>query len=308
MTLEKWVSEWLTKYKRVMVKPSTYNSYRDCLVYVTSQCELAELTNMDVQEMISDMAAEGLSLSTIKHMLTLVRQSLRKAKKLGMVQNLAMLEELELPRAGKVRVMPLSSAEVKRLLDCRYMSYYGDFFTVLLLTGMRCGELIALRWQDVNMFTGEIRIRFTDYRGKLQRVKTYSGERTIPLYGELFKIFRSLYRSRIGERVFINTLGRPVCYRTLLDAWKRFCLNANITSCGIHKLRHTFAHRALRSGVPVKVVSAWLGHADIQITLQIYDAVDGDDFRNAAELLDGFLGARAQKNNALAGVVGDTYP
>lgn len=285
MTLEAWVKKWLVTYKMIMLKPSTYDSYLNYVTHVRCNVELSELTNFDIQSLISDMVAEGLKLSTVKHMLTLVRQSLRKARSLGMIDNLSMLEELELPRRSSARVEALSTAEIEKIELHKDMTFYGDFFLALLYTGCRVGELIALRWSDVNMIGREIRIRYTDYKGHLQEVKTENGVRTIPLYGQLFRIFRKLYRSRTGERVFTNTLGLPVNYRSALDAWKRYLEKIGVASCGFHKLRHTFAHTALRAGVPVKVVSAWMGHADVYITLQIYDSVSSDDFREATEML-----------------------
>ena len=286
MTLSEWVSEWLRDYKRGMVKPSTYDSYKYYVRNVVCDTELSKVTSVDVQRMISDMAAEGLSTSTIKHMLTLVRQALKKARSLGLVSSLSMLEELELPRRSTSSVEPFSAAEYEKLEQNAQNSIYGDLFLALLYTGARVGELIALRWRDVNLVGGEIHIRNTDYRGKLQPVKTDSGRRTLPIYGDLSTILRRLYRRRTCERVFTNSLGLPCVYRTVLDAWRRFLGNIGIEPCGLHKLRHTFAHRALRAGVPVRVVSAWLGHADVYITLQIYDAIDRDDFRYAAEVLE----------------------
>ncbi len=293
MNLSEWVKVWLHDYKRVMVKPSTYDSYCVNLCYVRCDVDLSDLTSIDIQRMISDMAAEGLSTSTIKHMLTLVRQALRKARSLGLVSSLAMLEELELPRRSAGTVEPFSAAEYEKIVQCAQNSIYSDLFLALLYTGARVGELIALRWRDVNLVGGEIHIRNTDYRGTLQPVKTDSGRRTLPIYGDLSAILRRRYRRRTCDRVFTNSLGLPCVYRTVLDAWRRFLGNIGIEPCGLHKLRHTFAHRALRAGVPARVVSAWLGHADVYITLQIYDTVDRDDFRRAADIL--------QRKNAPSG-------
>lgn len=302
MTLEKWVKKWLVTYKKIMVKPSTYDSYVTYATHVDCEVELSDLRQEDIQELINRMVEDGLKLSTVKHMLTLVRQSLKKAKNLGLVSSLAMLDELELPPEDATEVKPFRRDEVERIM-CAGGSFYCDVYKTLMLTGMRVGELIALRWSDVDLFGRQVHIRNTDYHGQLQRVKTRHGRRTLPLYGELEKIILNRYRCRQSERVFVNTLGQPIKYRTLLDNWRNYSLRIGVYGFpGFHVFRHTFAHLSLRRGVPAKVVSAWLGHADVAITLRIYDAVDSDDLRRAAELLDGFFGARAQKNNAV-GVV-----
>lgn len=290
MTLEEWVFQWLPTYKKILVKPSTYDSYLQYATHIKCNTDLRELSSWDIQSLINEMILTGKQTSTIKHMLTLVRQCLKKARALGLIQNLSMLENLEIPKNTPKIVRPLRPEQIALIRNNAHRSFYGDFYKVLLYTGMRVGELIGLRWSDVDFFNQELHIRNTDYQGKLIGVKTFHGMRTIPLYSEIEQIFRKRYRKyQKGslDRCFTNTLGRPIVYRTLLDSWHWFCGSIGLYEpIGFHVLRHTFAHTALRSGIPVKVVSAWLGHADVSITLNIYDSVDESDFRNAAEVLD----------------------
>ena len=221
-------------------------------------------------------------------MLTLVRQSLKKARSLGLVKNLSMLEDLELPKKQPKKITPLLPDELNLIIKNSYRTFYGDFYKALIYTGCRVGELIALRWSDVDFFNGVLHIEHTDYLGDLQSVKTAHGCRQIPLYGELLSILsRKRYNAKTSDRVFTNTLGRPIVYRTLLDNWHWFCSSIGIYEpLGFHVLRHTFAHTALRSGIPIKVVSAWLGHSDVKITLNIYDSVDHTDFIKATKQLE----------------------
>lgn len=285
--LNEWVYEWLETYKKVMVKPSTYDSYLQYATHITCNRSLKKLSNSDIQKLINNMVVEGLKLSTIKHMLTLVWQSLKKARTLGLINNLSMLENLELPKNQPKKITPLLPDELNLIIKNSYRTFYGDFYKVLIYTGCRVGELIALRWSDVDFFNGVLHIKHTDYLGDLQSVKTAHGCRQIPLYGELFSILsRRRHKAKASDRVFTNTLGRPIVYRTLLDNWHWFCSSIGIYEpLGFHVLRHTFAHTALRSGIPIKVVSAWLGHSDVKITLNIYDSVDHTDFAKASELL-----------------------
>ena len=285
--LNDWVYEWLETYKKVMVKPSTYDSYLQYATHITCNKSLKKLSNSDIQKLINNMVVDGLKLSTIKHMLTLVRQSLKKARSLGLVKNLSMLEDLELPKKQPKKITPLLPDELNLIIKNSYRTFYGDFYKALIYTGCRVGELIALRWSDVDFFNGVLHIEHTDYLGDLQSVKTAHGCRQIPLYGELLSILsHRRYNAKTSDRVFTNTLGRPIVYRTLLDNWHWFCSSIGIYEpLGFHVLRHTFAHTALRSGVPIKVVSAWLGHADVKITLNIYDSIDETDFLKATEQL-----------------------
>lgn len=285
-TLREWVNEWLYTYKRIMVKPSTFDSYLQYSTHIKSEKLLADVRSSDVQMMINEMVADGLQLSTIKHALTVLRQSMRKARALGMIDNLSCMDELELPKATPKKISPLTREQISLLLDNAHRTYYGDFYTALLFTGCRVGELIALRWKDVDFFNNCIYICNTDYKKQLQSVKTANGVRCVPLYGKLYDILSERHRKPQGERVFLNTLGRPIIYRTLLDNWHWFCNSIGLYEpIGFHVLRHTFAHTALRNGVPIKVVSSWLGHADVSITLNIYDSVDSSDMKKAAHQL-----------------------
>lgn len=286
--LNEWVYVWLKTYKRIMVKPSTYDSYLTYAVNVTCDKYLEELSFFDIQCMVNDLVAEGRSTSTIKHMLTIVRQSLRKAQKLRLINDLSCLEGIEIPKARKKSIMPLSDYQTRLILDNLQRTYYGNLYQALFYTGCRIGELIGLRWCDVDLFNKVLFIKHTDYKGELQSVKTEDGERVLPMNSDLYFLFRRLFRSdaRPTDRVFKNTLGDPIKYRTLLDNWHWFCDSIGVPRVGFHVFRHTFAHNAIRAGVPVKVVSAWLGHSDVYITLQIYDNVTAEDMQAAAQLIE----------------------
>ena len=127
------------------------------------------------------------------------------------------MEDLDLPKKQPKKITPLRPDEINKILKNSYLTFYGDFYKTLLYTGCRVGEVIALRWSDVDFFNGVLRIEHTDYRGNLQDVKTAHGCRQIPLYGELLTVLKERRRHAKGsDRVFTNSLGRPVVYRTAL--------------------------------------------------------------------------------------------
>lgn len=290
-TLKEWVDEWLYTYKRILIKPSTFDSYLQYSTHIKCEKLLVDVRSSDVQMMVNEMVTDGLQLSTVKHALTVLRQSLRKARQLGMIDSMSCMDEIELPKAAPKKIAPLTSEQINLLLNNAHQTFFGDFYIALLFTGCRVGELIALRWTDIDFFNNCIYICNTDYNGQLQSVKTANGVRCIPLYGKLYSILSERYKLPRGERVFLNTLGRPIVYRTLLDNWHWFCNSIGLYEpIGFHVLRHTFAHTALRNGVPIKVVSSWLGHADVSITLNIYDSVDSSDMKNAAHQLEAAFG------------------
>ncbi len=290
--LKEWVREWLMVYKKIMVKPSTFDSYLYDAKRIECTVLLNELTSMDIQSVVNELVIMGCQSSTIKHTLCLIRQSLVKARKLGYINNLCCLEDIELPKATPKRVDSFTLTESNTILKNYKKSYYGEFFVFLLCTGCRVGEGIALTWNDIDFFNKRIYIRNTDYKGALQTVKTSAGDRALPMYDIIEKMLVRLYKKRSSDcsRVFLNTFGRPINYRSLLKCWHRFLDLLNIAPVGMHVLRHTFAHMALRTNIPVKVVSAWLGHADTTITLNIYDNVTTDDMLNASSELARLFG------------------
>lgn len=286
--LNNWVRYWIVTYKAVTVKKSTFDSYLyNYSTHITADIDIRELSADDIQRIINKMALDGYSTSTIKHCLTLIRQALKKALNLGIIKDLNMLNNLELPPRREKTISALELNEQQSLIHNLGNSIYKDFFIFLIYTGVRVGEAIALTWADVDFFTGTIHIRNTDYNGELQPVKTRSGIRDLPMFDKIKEILINKQRGLPGERVFTNSLGRPICYRSALDSWHRVCEHAGIynKSIGLHQLRHTFAYTSIRRGVPVKVVAAWLGHSDVLITLKIYDSVLKQDLLTASETI-----------------------
>lgn len=297
-TLNEWVVEWIKTYKAIMLKPSTYDTYLQHAKSVSCSKPLRALESSDIQLIINEMVVKGRSIATIKHVLTLIRQSLYKARRLGYIADLRCLDDLELPRgAGAHPVLAMSLLDINRLQANCNDTLYGDLYLFLLYTGMRVGEAIALQWPDIDFFSKKIYIRHTDYKGKLQTVKTSSGLRCLPMGDNIEKILlKQLKRkSAACSRVFTNSYGSQINYRSLLKSWHRYLDKIHVPPAGLHVLRHSFAHYAIRNGIAVKVVSAWLGHADVTITIGVYDNVTVDDLEQAAELSQDMFYSKKQK-------------
>lgn len=284
MNLKDWCIEWVKVYKRLTLKSSTYDSYITYCGYINCDIDIVDVKSIDIQCIINKLIVRGCSYSTVKHALVILRGALRKAYVLHMIDDLSCLDNLELPKSSVRKIYSLSARDIDAVLASD--SHFNYVFEFLLLSGLRVGELIALRWCDIDFCNKLMYVRNTDYKGKLQRVKTDNGERVIPLTGRMFDIVSDLALRPRSDRVFLNSRGTMIKYTTLRDAWLRVCKSSNITPCGLHVLRHTFARRSLRMGVPVNVVSAWLGHADISITLRIYDDIDIEDMKSAALLIN----------------------
>lgn len=287
MNLREWCEKYLEIYKKPFVTFSTYEMYFFALKHIPA-IELKDLDITDLQLMINRMISKQYAVSTIKHVKILVSQALHRAKTLGYIQNID-LSLLDMPKSKKTHIRAFTEEEQLKIIDNAHYSHYGDLFLVLLYTGCRVGELIALEWSDVDFRRCFVDINKTDCRGHVGTPKSDSSIRSVPMSEECYKIFRENFRLGYSGRVFRNTFGLPINYRSLLDAWKRLLDVLDIQTCGMHVLRHTYATNALRAGVNYKVLSKLLGHGSVSVTLDVYCDVLEDDKLKAARQLTSFL-------------------
>jgi integrase len=179
-------------------------------------------------------------------------------------------------------------------------------FVLLLLYGMRRGEVLGLRWQDVDFQVDELRIRqqLQRIQGELNLgpVKTRAGRRDLPLLGltkdalRIRQAQQAADRARLGDAwadtglVFTTRTGRPVEPRNLVRSFARICDNAGLRKIRVHALRHTTASLLKDLGVPARDAQIILGHAHISTTQQIYTHVDEVARREALRKLNRLLG------------------
>jgi integrase len=228
------------------------------------------------------------------------------------VRNVAGL--VQPPRVKRVRMNTLSMEEVTRFLEAAQDTDYYVYFATLLYTGLRRGELLALRWRNLDLVKGTLTVVETAYKlGNgdyiIKEPKTAQSRRTISLplsLVELFKVYRidqELLRIQLGvslnvdDFVFIRPDGSPVNPNAMTLAFRRIIKKAGLKDIRIHDLRHTHASLMLKAGVNPKVVSERLGHASISITLDIYSHVLPGMQEAAAEKFDKLFEADVSENS-----------
>jgi integrase len=154
---------------------------------------------------------------------------------------------------------------------------------VALRTGLRFGELVALRWEDVDLVAGKVMVRRRLYRGTFDTPK--SGKpREVPL-SEDARAALKRHRHLRGELVFCDLDGRPFSHRVATNALSRALKRAGLRSMGWHSLRHTFASQLAMAGAPLKAIQELLGHANIQMTMR-YAHLAPEIARDSVQLLD----------------------
>jgi len=211
---------------------------------------------------LENKSTKTLSGKTINNVLTVLRRMLVVARKRGLIDSVPDVEWL---KRESVEFDFLDFSEAERLLAAAY----GEWRTMILTalrTGMRHGELIGLRWEDVDLVAGRITVRQNVVNGKIGTPK--SGKpREIPLGIEVRTALKE-HRHLRGPLVFCDMNGELLgTVDTRLPLW-RACKKAGLRQIGWHALRHTFASHLVMRGASIKAVQELLGHSSIQMTMR----------------------------------------
>jgi integrase len=202
----------------------------------------------------------------------------------------------------------LSAPDVRVLLSVTQDDLYGPVYAVAASTGLRLGELLGLAWTDLDGLAGTLTVRrsLAAAQGggwKLAEPKSARSRRTIPLPKRAREAL-SLQRARQGAAkevvgdawqdrdglVFTDSVGRPIRPGAVSSAFQKARAAAGLPAVTFHDLRHSAATLMLAEGVPLAVISEWLGHAGIAITASHYAAVVPALRRDAADAMDRALG------------------
>ncbi len=211
---------------------------------------------------------------------------------------------VELPAWEPAEVVPWTPAEALAFLQAAADEPLYPAFVLLLLYGMRRGEVLGLRWADVDGDTLHVRQQIQRIQGELHigPVKTRAGSRDLPLLGlakdalTARREAQDADRTRLGNAwtetglIFTTRTGRPVEPRNLVRSFARICGANGIRRIRVHDFRHTASSLLKRLGVPPRDRQAILGHAHVTTTEQVYTHVDDEEKRDALTRLNKLLG------------------
>lgn len=236
---------------------------------------------------------------SVNLMVTVIRTVLESAMRQGMVhRNVAALVD-RLPSTQQ-EMDTFTAAEVVTVLAAAEGDRNGHAWH-LALSGLRRGELSGLRWSDIDFGGETLTIANTrvsiDGRVDEKAPKTPRSQRTLPLTLGLIEVLRRAQRRQLEERlafgpeytqsgyVVVDEAGRPYHPETISDYWDRLLAGANVRRIRLHDARHTCGTLMHLQGVPVAVISAWLGHADAAFTMRTYVHSQDDALVAAAAVL-----------------------
>jgi len=324
VTIGEWLRKWLKDYVSINTTDRTQESYYSTVErHLIPSLGRVAITDLQAQHIQSYYAEKlnkgradgkgGLSARSVVYHHRILSKALGYAVKMGVVvRNVANV--VQPPRVQRVTMSTLSSEEATRFLDAARETDYYVYFATLLYTGLRRGELLALRWRNLDLDSGTLTVVETAYKlgngeYRIKEPKTPQSRRNVTLpisLVELFKIYRAdqeLLRIQLGislnadDFVFIRPDGSPINPNAITLAFRRIIKRAGLRDIRIHDLRHTHATLMLKAGVHPKVVSERLGHANIGITLDIYSHVLPGLQEAAAEKFDKIFEADSNENS-----------
>ena len=272
------------------LEPSTRSVYSYMLSHLSElDVPLSDLTPSMVAAWERDMS-RSLSPSTVGKAHRLLKQVCRHAVDVGDLQSNP-CDQVRPPKRPRSNPNALGSDGRSKLLSILSGMEPSPFRTavyIALLTGMRRGEICALRWEDVDLRSGEIRVRRSVGIGKggayEKAPKTLSSTRVVPIPNMLSEV---LSGPRRGEYVLGG--DAPYSPSRLTKEWQSFARSFGISGsagpCTFHDLRHTYATVAISNGADVRSVASILGHSSAAMTLDVYASSDAEAMRRAASIV-----------------------
>lgn len=247
---------------------------------------LADLRPIHIQEFLARLRQEGASDSLLQRVFTVLRAMLQQAVRWELVHKNPADSVLR-PRAKRKEARALDPRELRALMEAACESPIGGLIWTAAFTGMRRGELLGLRWEDVDFENGVIHVRrnVTVVRGKLivSEPKTPKSRRAIPMLQPLADFLAQLRAVARHPFVFARDDGGPLTPSYVEKEFKRVAVCIGMPDLKLHELRHTYATILLQEGVPPRVVQELTGHASLSVLLDTYAHVLKGVTRQAAE-------------------------
>ena len=311
-TVKAYFTAWMKEYRFHKLKPSSYDRLESTVVNHIfphlGNMKVDKVTRNHIQGLINQLYSEkNLSYSSIKKVYVALNACYKHALIEGAVLRNPCVG-ISLPSSSErtKEVVSLSEEEVEQLRTAITSTGnscpFAHAYLLILNTGLRMGEALSLRWEDVDFANKTITVnknnilskkrdengdRLGGYELQTQSTtKTASGKRTIPMNRSAEAALLELKKGNHTPHVIINSKQHSVLPNNFAKSFKGILKRAEMASYGIHALRHTFASMLFSKGVDVKIVSKLLGHSSVKITYDTYVHLFEKDLEGVTEVLD----------------------
>jgi len=292
MALQEYLNYWLENYAKTNTAPKTYKRYIELVKHITTylgKIEVQKLKPLHVQQFYTALLEEGkLSKSTILKIHRVFHLAMKHAVQWQIV-NYNVLDAITPPRPERIEMKIWDIETANKFLEAIKDDILYIPVLLALHTGMREGEICALKWNDVNLEDGYIVVKATlqKINGKLilKEPKTQKSIRTIALMDSTIKALKehkerqkqkkALLQENYKDENFVCAWddGRPLDPMYVAKKFPKLIKKYDFSPIRFHDLRHTHATLLLQQGVHPKIVSERLGHSTVNITLDTYSHV-----------------------------------
>lgn len=294
MTVDAWFEYWIENIKSGSTKHNTVRNYKERYKYNIKICMgdmlLKDVKPLHCQNVLNQMSMGDYKDSTIKLARITMNVLFDDAVDNGLITKNPVTKSVKVASDNEeTSKRAMSVDEQKRFLEMAKDSSYFNQYLFVLQTGLRTGELTALKWSDVDFENKVLHIRRTmDFRNnewKISTTKTKNGKRDVPLTQKAIEILSNLRKDNrktnvipmeYHDLVFLSKNGKPILNSAYNIILRRICEKSGIEKFSMHELRHTFATRCIQAGMTPKTLQGILGHANISTTMDIYVHVTED--------------------------------
>jgi len=308
-TVGQWMDEWFEAYAKVKVRPSSHQTYKG---YIENHIKpnigdipIEKLTSLQLQKFYRRLLTEGrvpriesenqpkgLSAKTVRNINQVISSAMDMAVKHKLILSNP-TDGCEIPKVEHKEMHTIHAEQLGAFLREAKESGVYELYYLDLATGLRRGELLGLKWEDVDLTHGVIHVRRQVYRidGEVKEVplKTKNAYRNISISKDAVEMLQEMEKHRISEYVFPSPSGGPISPDSVLNMLHRVLKRAGLPAVRFHDLRHTFATLALQNGVDIKTVSGMLGHFSAGFTLDTYAHVTTAAQKEAANTMGNVL-------------------
>ena len=308
ITLSEWFKSWMEIHKYKVIRNNTKMYYTQVFTKhiepTLGKKKLKDITQLNIKSLLKELDQKGYQYETQNKVRIMLLDMFDKA----MIDNYVLknpCKGIKLVRDENKDMRVLTREEQTEFFDCCKGTFYDNLFIVAISTGLRQGELCALTWDDIDFEKKEISVTKTLLYQKLEGdtkkefhinpPKTKTSRRTVPINKQCEIALKKQYiqRNNIMSKkaakplngfenlLFTTRLGTPICDQIMIDAIKKIVDEINLfkdeheqfETFTPHCFRHSFATRCFESGISPKTVQTYLGHASLQMTMDLYTSV-----------------------------------